>query len=460
MKTKILFIVLPLFCCLLLSSCQKFLDAKPDKKQVVLSSLQDCQALLDDYRTMNASFPFDGEVSADNYYLLGSAWQALRDFKDRDTHVWNPVGEHFVSQWLNPYLVIYNANLILETLDKLPKGQGQQKEWNEIKGAALFYRAYAFYQVAVLFAQPYKAETASRLPGIPIRLTPDLAFKSERGTLQQTYNQVIEDLKVSLDLLPTNQILPVRPTKAAAYGALARTYLAMEDYGKAAAMAEECLKLNSALINYNDLSLSSAAPMKQFNEEVIFHSVALTSAPLAVSICKVDPDLMLSYATNDLRKKAFFKLNTDNSYSFKGNYDGKANGILFNGITTAEIYLIRAECNARAENVEGAMRDLNTLMRNRWGKNVTYVPFVAVNALDALKQVLNERRKELVFRGLRFTDLRRLNSDPRFATTLTRKFTIDGVLQMYTLPPNDPRYTLLIPELVMQSTNMIQNPRN
>lgn len=122
--------------------------------------------------------------------------------------------------------------------------------------------------------------------------------------------------------------------------------------------------------------------------------------------------------------------------------------------------MIRAECKARAEDVGGAMSDLNTLMRNRWDKNVTYVPFVAVNALDALKQVLNERRKELVFRGLRFADLRRLNSDSRFATTLTRKLTIGGLEQTYSLPPNDPRYTLLIPELVMQSTNMIQNPRN
>ncbi|WP_316841980.1 RagB/SusD family nutrient uptake outer membrane protein [Pedobacter gandavensis] len=459
MKTKKIFIVLQFFCCLSFTSCQKFLDAKPDKKQVILSSLKDCQALLDDYRTMNASFPFDGEVSADNYYLLGSAWLALRDVKDRDTYIWSPMGEHFISQWLNPYKVIYNANLILETLDKLPKGQGQQKEWNEIKGAALFYRAYAFYQVAVLFAQPYKAETANRLPGIPIRLTPDLAFQSERGTLQQTYSQIIEDLKESLELLPTNQILPVRPSKAAAYAALARTYLTMEDYGKAGAMADECLKLKNALINYNDLNLNSAAPMKQFNEEVIFHSVALTATPLAISICKVDPDLMLSYVSPDLRKKAFFKLNTDNSYSFKGNYDGKANGILFNGLTTAEIYLIRAECNARAEDVAGAMRDLNTLMRNRWDKNITYIPFVALNALDALKQVLQERRKELVFRGLRLTDLRRLNSDPRFAISIARKLTIEGVEQTYSLPANDPRYTLLIPELVMQSTNMIQNPR-
>lgn len=305
MKTKILFIALQLFCYLLFTSCQKFLDAKPDKKQVVLSSVEDCQALLDDYRTMNASFPFDGEVAADNYYLLGSAWLALRDVKDRDTYVWNPVGEHFVTQWLNPYKVIYNANLILETLDKLSKGQDQQKEWKEVKGAALFFRAYALYQVAVLFANPYKAETANRLPGIPIRLTPDLAFKSERGTLQQTYHQIIEDLKASLVLLPGNQILPVRPTKAAAYAALARTYLTMEDYGSAGAMADECLKLKSTLINYNDLSLNSAAPMKQFNEEVIFHSVALTAAPLATSICKVDPELMLSYAANDLRKKAF-----------------------------------------------------------------------------------------------------------------------------------------------------------
>jgi hypothetical protein len=73
----------------------------------------------------------------------------------------------------------------------------------------------------------------------------------------------------------------------------------------------------------------------------------------------------------------------------------------------------------------------------------------AANASDALVQIITERRKELVFRGCRWTDLRRLSGDSRFAYTLTR--TLLG--QTYTLPPGDPRYTLQVPAYVITSSN-------
>ena len=73
----------------------------------------------------------------------------------------------------------------------------------------------------------------------------------------------------------------------------------------------------------------------------------------------------------------------------------------------------------------------------------------------ALAKVLTERRKELLMRGLRWTDLRRLNRDSRFAVTLSR--TVQG--QEYLLPPGDPRYTLLIPNEVIVNSGIAQNSR-
>ncbi|MGI8583213.1 MAG: RagB/SusD family nutrient uptake outer membrane protein, partial [Chitinophagaceae bacterium] len=64
-------------------------------------------------------------------------------------------------------------------------------------------------------------------------------------------------------------------------------------------------------------------------------------------------------------------------------------------------------------------------------------------------------RKELVFRGQRWFDLRRLNKDPRFAKTLTRK--LNG--KITELPANDPRYTEYIPLDVIGFTGMQQNMR-
>jgi len=101
------------------------------------------------------------------------------------------------------------------------------------------------------------------------------------------------------------------------------------------------------------------------------------------------------------------------------------------------------------------MRDLNTLLQNRWRAGV-FTPVTATDADDALGKILAERRKELLFRGLRWTDLRRLNKEPRRALTLTR--TVNG--QVYTLLPNDVRYVYAIPSNVLSfNPDMPQNPR-
>jgi hypothetical protein len=98
---------------------------------------------------------------------------------------------------------------------------------------------------------------------------------------------------------------------------------------------------------------------------------------------------------------------------------------------------------------------LNYLLSKRYRTVPVFTPLTAATAEEALQIVLRERRKELVGRGLRWYDLRRLNKDPRFAQTLTR--VVNG--QTYILPPNDPRYTHLIPFEVIALTGMQQNQR-
>ncbi len=99
------------------------------------------------------------------------------------------------------------------------------------------------------------------------------------------------------------------------------------------------------------------------------------------------------------------------------------------------------------------MNDLNTLLQNRW-RTGTFVPFTASNADDALMQILTERRKELVLRGIRWQDLRRLNKEDRFKITITR--TIAG--NTYSIEPNSYKYTFPIPDDVIQLSGMKQNP--
>jgi hypothetical protein len=125
----------------------------------------------------------------------------------------------------------------------------------------------------------------------------------------------------------------------------------------------------------------------------------------------------------------------------------------FTGLAVDEVYLIRAEMYARANKKDEALGDLNAVLLNRY-KAGSFTPVTAATPEAALAIILEERRKELVFRGLRFTDVKRFNKEGK-AITLTRS--VNGVT--YTLPPNDRRYALPIPPDELLLNDVQQNQR-
>jgi hypothetical protein len=286
-----------------------------------------------------------------------------------------------------------------------------------------------------------------------LRLVADINEHISRATVDQTYQQIISDLTYAAQLLPVTPLYKTRPSKPAAYALLARVYQTMEDYDDASLYADSCLNLYNNLMDYNTVDAYAFCSFPRFNDEVIFNcNIQSTEVnPILPTVSIVDSNLYNSYDPNDLRRSLYFK--DLGVLTFLGTYDG--NFYLFGGIATDEVYFIRAECEARNGDAVSAMDDLNTVLQKRWVTS-TFVSFTATDAENALKIILRERRKELVMRGLRWTDLRRLNQDPAFAVTLTR--TVEG--QTYTLPPNDPRYVYPIPDDVMGfNPGMPQNTR-
>jgi tetratricopeptide (TPR) repeat protein len=430
------------------ASCKKdWLDAKPNKSLVVPQSVQDYQALLDNTSVMNSNQPGLGEVSADNFYLPYTTWQSLQTI-ERNSYIWaKDLYQGSINvDWNDPYTNLLDANIALEGIEKVVPDGTTQAGWNNVKGSALFYRALDFYNLAQLFCRPYVQTTAATDLGIPLRLGTDINVKSVRASVQETYSQIINDLLNAKSLLPVIPLYKTRPSKPAVYALLARTYLTMENYGQAKLYADSCLQLYPDLIDYNSLNARATRPIPTFNSEVIFHTAMLSFVGSKNAL--IDTVLYQSYQTNDLRKSIFFNA----AGRFKGNYTG--NSYPFAGLATDEIYLIRAEAEARAGNTNDAMADLNTVLIKRWVTG-TFMPLTATNTDVALVTILEERQKELLFRGLRWTDLRRLNMDPRFAKTLTRL--LNG--QVYTLPANDIRYVFPIPDNEISLSGMQQNPR-
>ncbi len=435
------------------SACKKYLDAKSNKSLVIATKISDYQALLDNNTIMNRVSPSNGEGSADNYYLNYSDWDALYNDAYKNIYVWGDeiTYDLFPNDWGQAYDQVYFCNNVLEGLDVIQKDSSNANEWDNAEGSAFFFRANAFLKLVLTWANAYDSATAGKEPGIPLRLNTDFNEVSVRATIQDCYNQVLNDAEQAVNLLPVNALFATRPSKAAAYGLIARTCLAMRNYTRAGLYADSCLQLNHTLIDYNTLNTAASYPIAIFNAEMIFYAGAF-GAELSNSIANIDTVLLASYSDSDLRKTIFFKDRGNGTFGFKGSYNG--NNSLFTGIAVDEMYLIRAECYARENNAASALNDLNTLLQNRWKKG-TYIPYETNDAQQALNRVLEERRKELPFRDLRWMDLKRLNKEPGRQVTITRL--LNGAV--YTLPPNDPRYALPIPATVIELTGMQQNPR-
>jgi hypothetical protein len=440
-----------------LTACKKFLNKIPDESLSVPQTVQDFRALLNqDIITANST-PGLGPLGVDDYVLSDGAWQNA-GAASQGGYIWQPAiyqGSTDLS-WSAPYQAIYNCNVVLAGLPALTGVDNSQKEeYNAVYGSALFLRAFHFYHLEETFGQPYKPLTAATDTGIPLRLTDNPLQLVGRSSVQAVFDQITGDLLKAIPLLPiqvqdSNPNIPCRP---AAYALLARAWLVQQNHAKAKQYADSCLLLYNELVDYNLLDSTASHPFRPGgNAEVLFQCSAVSYTTQYSKQSLVDSTLHNSYDINDLRRVIFFgKASSGAGYFFKGGYTGLI--YLFSGLAVDDVYLIQAECSARAGDAGSAMSSLNTLLSRRW-RSGTFQPHTASTADDALRQVLVERRKETLFREDRWSDLRRLNQDPRYADTLIRVLNN----KLYLLLPGDLHYTWLIPKAEIQLGGITQNP--
>lgn len=437
-----------LFCC---QACNKFLETKPDTKLAIPNTFEDCQALLDGYSTVNMGYPYVGELCTDNFSIATDIWASISDYEDRMLYIWDDKITPPQAQWASPYQTVYIANQVLSILENLPEGPRRK----QMEGAAYFYRAYALFSLAEIFAPVLlKDGSNAAVTALPYRTSPNVEDKSVRIPLGEFFSKLISDLEHAEKLLQQSNGLPSRPNSIAVVALLSRIYLYLQDYEKALTYTTKALELNNALVDYNTLQVDEESPFKQFNDEVIFQAISTGSFTFYRTIWKVDPQLYESYADNDLRKYLLFMDNGDNTFSFKGNYDGELNQSPFSGLAVDELVLTQAECLVRLKEFDKAKESINYLCEKRYKKG-TFQPIVTSDPDLLLKEILEERRKELIMRQRRWPDLKRLNLAPKTATTLTR--TIAG--KQYQLLPNSGFYTMLIPLEIISNSSLPQTER-
>lgn len=431
-----------------LTSCgAEFLDVKSDSSIASPSTIADYQAILDNGASlMNGSQCYLlNIVGSDDYTLSTEVWQNLpaSALIQKKAYYWSDdvVDDEIVEDWNRGFSRILHCNIVLEGLQKMSSSERESSEWNTAKGSALFFRAYNFYQLAQTFCPVYEQGSASMEKGLPLRLESDVSKKVPRSNLAETYRQIIRDLEESLPLLPDMGLIKMRPSKAAALSLLARMYLLMFDYPKAGTYAQQALAIHGELMDYRALPASAQYPFArdygETNTEVIFFAAAPTITVLHQNRMDVSEELLALYSPDDLRRTIFYSQGSQGNIFFRGSYFGFT--VPFVGITTAELYLMLAESLARS----GKAGDAIDLIRMLWTyrARTESIPDYLIQVDDAVRLVLEERRRELAFRGLRWEDLRRLNKEGQYQKVVSRQIGTE----LYQLEPNSPKYVWPIP---------------
>ncbi len=443
---------------LILQSCtDQWYDIKSDKSITVPSTVKDFELLLDDYRSISTNTPGLGEIGCDDNDCPDVSWPKMQNNQptfnaQRNAYLWNnKMLYQEVNDWNAAYKRIFICNLVLDGLNKITSDNSTK--FNQVKGNALFHRAKAYFDLSQVFIPPYDKNGDSPY-GLPFPNSSDITQKLTRSSVHKTYASIISDLETAITLLPSKAAVNTRGSKHSCFALLSRIYLIQTNYPKALEFANKTIAISDSLIIFSDIPPSNRN-LGMVNPETIFHST-MTNYHLTYfqNFYSIVPELYSQYEDNDLRKQIYFRI-ANSIISFKGMYNNSTTQ--FSGLATDEMYLIRSECNARLNNIELAMKDLNKLLRSRWARslegNTLYSDQNASSSDDAIRIILKERRKSLLMRGLRWSDLRRLNLEGIYQTTISR--TVDN--ETFTLEPNSYRYTVPLPDDEITISNLPQN---
>ncbi len=452
----------------LLSACNKYIDID-EKGKVIPKTIQDYSDLMNDY--------YGFITSTDNMFYLSDQIKVYKDEVNRifygadvflNGYLWKDYlfvnADDNDRDWNNFYRQIYVCNVVL---DNIEHAQGNDEVLRQqTKGDALAQRAYSYFMLVNMYAKHYNPATYEKDLAVPLYLKPDINAKKGRGTVKEVYDQIEKDLLDAEKMLPPEPTFNYHPGKAGVDGLLAQMYLYQGKWEQAKTYAEKALQIHSFLYDLNNFDFIPGMPpflgvlgypnQAKDNMEDIWHKQSSIPFIYMIAVYMTDEQRAL-YDDGD-RRLHFTEID---GAIFGPAMHGKS---LFTidrfyraGVFTPDLYLIRAEANARLNHPDDAMQDLNTLRQSRF-ETAKFVPYATGKTQEeALQLVLKERKVELFQTAWRWFDLKRFNQLPGSAQSVSREY--DG--QTITLAPGDDNWVLPIPKKVLTLNSLMeQNPRD
>lgn len=451
----------------MLTGCNDFLDIKP-KGEKIPTTVSDYETLLNYESVQKVSDTYPAYLTDDVFLPdvaegtatpgLNSVDQSIRNLYLFKKEVFGDAQDD--GFWFASYNRIYYYNTVIDNIMDADGSDEQQKL--SIRAEALISRALEYLYLVNGYAKYYDVRTAESDPGVPLILDEDISKKNlVRASVKDVYAQIQSDLQTALPNLPMQaKGNAFRASKAAGYGVLAKMYLYMGNYTEALKAANAVLEMNNSLLDLKKYAVvkpqssigRTNVPQDIDNPENIYIKFAPYVYGLSSKVFGSD-ELISLFSEDDMRLQVYFTKNFRNIPTDKYVWAPYLRANL--AVSSPEIYLIAAECEAREGSIERAIALINKLRDNRIKNNTD---IVATDRNDALQKVLEERRRELAMSGMvRYIDLKRLNQESQFAKTVTH-VTGEGTFR---LEPNSPLYVLPIPAKVMRfnKNSMKQNER-
>lgn len=459
-------VILVMFFCL---SCEKILDVDqkmniPNEQAII--SVKDLEAVL--------TGAYDGLQSSN---VLGGYMVVYADLLAEDTKVDESRLTNFGTReiyerattvqlsplrnmWAEAYSTINMANNVIYVIDNnLLSGEDFENVKTQYKGEALFIRAVVHFELLRFWSLPYDVDNpgGNIQLGLPYRTQPTLDgfanLAMARNTVEEVYSYVINDLRQAETFLAAANVNESvsRASEMACAAYLARIYFQKGDYTNATDKANKVISsglysLNTDLLEVFQTSGDVASTESIFqlvnietdqsNGITYSYNPSDGSNPLFTGI----DSLKTLYCSLDGRRTNYISINPFADIVFVKKYKPANPEYNVSVIRLAEMYLIKAESDILASDITQDTYDSYTAVKKRaYGSNWVDETIIQSDLLDSVRM---EHRREMIFEGDRYHNLKRMKQPER-----------DNV------PWNDPSLLFKIPQEEMSGNPlMVQNP--
>lgn len=367
--------------------------------------------------------------------------------------------------WNSYYSLINQCNRVLEASALVTPDSSEEDDYNNILGQTRVLRAFAHFQLLQYFTED--ASDDSKLGVILSTSVPSIDEVFPRSTNGELFTFINDELTTASALLSPSQTSNTLVSQDFITAFRARMAITRGLNTQAMGFAQTLIDAYPLAdqTQYQNMYLDVD------NTEVIFKAVRTASEGLigglwyftnsAGPFWEASNSLHDAFDPSDVRLGVNINFTTNNggpsepanNIHLINKYPGNATAFLADAkvFRVSEMYLIKAEAQARENMLGNAALTLQTLRNARLGTTTPLDAYASMG--EAIDAVYEERRLELAFEGFRYLDQKRFNKG------MNRDDLDCEDSGNCVLPASDFKYTLPIPQVEVDANpGITQNP--